>query len=57
MVKNLSVMQETWVQSLGHKAPLEEGMATHYSILAWKFPMDRAAWWATVHSVARVGHD
>ena len=43
MVKNLSVMQETWVQSLGHKAPLEEGMATHYSILAWKFPMDRAA--------------
>ena len=53
MVKNLSVMQETWVQSLGHKTPLEEGMATHCSILAWKFPMDRGAWWATVHSVAK----
>ena len=34
MVKNLSAMQETWVQSLGQEDPLEEGMATHSSILA-----------------------
>ena len=36
MVKNLPVMQETWVQSLGWKDPLEEGMAAHSSILAWR---------------------
>ena len=36
MVKNLPAMQETWVRSLGRKDPLEEGMATHSSILAWK---------------------
>ena len=35
MVKNLPAMQETWVQSLGWEYPLEEGTATHYSILAW----------------------
>ena len=40
-VKNLPAMQETWVQSLGWEDPLEEGMATHSSILAWKIPMDR----------------
>ena len=32
-------------------------METHFGILAWKNPMDRGAWWATVHGVARVGHD
>ena len=32
--------------------PLEEGMATHCSILAWRIPMDRGAWWATAHGVA-----
>ena len=32
-------------------------MATHFSILAWRIPMDRGAWQATVHGVARVGHD
>ena len=37
-VKNLPAMQETWVQSLGWEDPLEEGMATHSSILAWKIP-------------------
>ena len=37
-VKNLSAMQETWVQSLGQEDPLEEGMTTHSSILAWKIP-------------------
>ena len=36
MVKNLSAMQETWVQSLGQEDPLEKGMATHSSILAWR---------------------
>ena len=38
MVKNPSAMQEIWVQSLGREDPLEEGMATHSSILAWKIP-------------------
>jgi len=38
MVKNLPAMQETWVQSLGLEDPLEEGMATHSSILAWEIP-------------------
>jgi len=36
MVKNLLVMQETWVQSLGQEVPLEKGTATHSSILAWR---------------------
>ena len=43
---------ETWVQSLGQKDALEEGMATHSSILAWRIIMNRGAWWATVHRVA-----
>ena len=38
MVKNLPAMQETWVLSLGWEDPLEEGMATHSSILAWRIP-------------------
>ena len=38
MVKSLPAMQETWVQSLGQKDPLEKGMATHSSILAWRIP-------------------
>ena len=36
MVKNLSAKQEMWVQSLGEEDPLEKGMATHSSILAWR---------------------
>ena len=36
MVKNLSALQETWVQSLGWEDPLEKGMATHSNILAWR---------------------
>ena len=40
-VKNLPVMQETWVQSLGWEDPLEEGMATHSSILVWRIPMNK----------------
>ena len=39
MAKNLPAMQETWVQSLDWEDPLEEGMATHCSILAWRIPM------------------
>ena len=45
-------MQKTWVQSLGWEDPLEEGMATPSSILAWRIPMDRGAWWVTVHGIA-----
>ena len=51
-VKNPPAMQETWVRSLGWEDPLEEGMATHSSILAWRIPIDRGAWWATLHGVA-----
>ena len=53
MVKNLSVMWETWVQSLGCEDPLEEGMATHYGILAWRIPMNRGGWQATVHGLSK----
>ena len=38
MVKNPPAMQETWVRSLGQEDPLEEGMATHSSLLAWRIP-------------------
>ena len=38
MIKNLPVMQETWIRSLGQEDPLEEGMATHSSIPAWRIP-------------------
>ena len=50
-------MQEMRVRSLGGEHPLEKGMATHSSILAWGNPMDRGAWRATVHGVTRVGRD
>ena len=50
MVKNMPEMWETQVQSLGREDPLEKGMATHSSILAWN-SMDRRAWQATVHGV------
>ena len=52
-VKSPSAMRETWVGSLGGEDPLEEGMATHSSILAWRLPMDRGAWQASVHRVAQ----
>ena len=51
MVKNLPTMRETWARSLGREDPLEKGMATHSGILAWRIPMDRGAWQATVHGV------
>ena len=44
-------MQETQVRSLDREDPLEEGMTTHASILAWKNLMDRGARWATVNAV------
>ena len=53
LVKNLPARQKTWVQSLGLKVPLKEGMATHASILAWRIAMDRRAWQATVHGVPK----
>ena len=53
LVKNLPAMQETWVQSLGWEDPLEVGVATHSSILAWIIPMDREAWQATIHGVPK----
>ena len=49
MVKSPPVMQETWVRPLGWENPLEESMATHSSILAWRIPTDRGAWRATIH--------
>ena len=53
LVKNLCVMQEIPVQPLVWDDPLEEGMTTHSSILAWRIPMDRGAWQATVRRVAK----
>ena len=53
VVKNPPAMQETLVQSLSWEDPLEEGMATHSSILSWRIPMDRGAWWATVYGVTK----
>ena len=41
------------LEELGWEDPLEGGMATHSSILAWRTRMDRGAWWATVHGVAK----
>ena len=52
-VKNPPAMQETWVPFLGWEDPLEEDMATHTSILVWIIPMERGAWQAIVHGVAK----
>ena len=46
-------VQWTWVRSLGREDPLEEGMATHSRLLAWRIPMDRGAWQAIVHGVTK----
>ena len=53
MVRNLPLMQETWVLSLCWEDLLEEGMAIQSSILAWRNSMDRGAWRATVHGVTK----
>ena len=56
MVKTHPPMQETedlQVRSLDQEDPLEEGMATHSSFLAWRIPMDRETWRATIHEVTK----
>ena len=53
MVKNPPAILKTWVWSLGSEDPLEEGMATHSSILAWRISTDRGAWRSIVHGVAK----
>ena len=56
MVKNMPVMQETWVRSLGQEDPLEKGIATHSSILAWRIPWTEESWQASAWCY-RVGYD
>ena len=53
LVKNLSAVWETRVRSLGWEDPLEKGMATNSSILAWRIPIERRAWQAIVHGVTK----
>ncbi|MES6783917.1 hypothetical protein U6N15_12960 [Cutibacterium acnes] len=57
MVKNPPAMQETWVQSLGQEDPLEKGMATHFSILAWRTPWTEEAGGPQSTESQRVGND
>ena len=53
VVKNPPAMQETQVQSLGWEDPLEEEVATHSNVIAWKNPMNRGAWQAIVYRLAK----
>ena len=57
IVKNPPAMWETWVQSLGCKDPLEEGMATHSSILAWRIPWTEEPGRLQSMGSQRVRHD
>ena len=57
MVKKLPAMQETWVRSLGWEDPLEEGMATHSSILAWTIPWTKEPGRLQSMESQRVRHD
>ena len=57
MVKNLPAMQETQVQFLGHKDPLEKGTATHSSILAWRMPWTEKPGGLQSMESQRVGHN
>ena len=57
MVKNSSAMQEIWFQSLGWEDPLEEGIGTHSSILAWRIPMDEEPGRLQSMGSQRVGHN
>ena len=52
-VKNLLAMQEMLVPSLGWEDPLKKGVATHSCILAWRISIDRGAWQAKIHGVAK----
>ena len=56
-VKNLPAIQETWVQFLGGEDPLEEGMATHSSILAWRIPCTEEPGGLQSKRSQRVEHD
>ena len=56
-VKNLPAMQETWVGSLGWEDPLEEGMATHSGILAWRIPWTEEPGGLPSIGSQRAGHD
>ena len=56
-IKNPPAMQETWVQSLGQEDPLEKGMATHSSILAWRIPWAEEPGRLQSMCSQRVGHD
>ena len=56
-IKNLPAMWETWVQSLGWEDPLEEGMATHFSILAWRIPWTEQPGGVQFIGSQRVGHN
>ena len=55
--KNLPVMWETWIQSLGREDPLEEGMATHSGILAWAIPWTEEAGRLLSKRSQRIAHD
>ena len=57
MVKNLPVMQETWVRSLGRGDPLEKGMVTHSSIFAWRSPWTEEPGELQFMASQRAGHD
>ena len=56
MVKNLPAVWETWAQSLGWVNPLEEGVATHFSILAWRIPWTEEPNGLQSIGLQRVGH-
>ena len=56
-IKNLPAIQETWVQSLGWEDPLEKGMATHFSILAWRIPWTEDPGRLQSMGFQRVGHN
>ena len=57
LVKNLSARQKTQVQSLGQEDPLEKGMATHSSILAWRIPWTEEPGVLLSMGLQRVGHN
>ena len=57
MVKNPPAMQEIWVQSLAWEDPLEEGMATQSSVLAWRIPMAEELGGLQSMGSQRIGHD
>ena len=57
MVKNLLAMQETWVPSLGQEDPLEKGMTTQSSILAWRIPWSEEPGGLQSIVLQRVGHN